>query len=55
MLKYHPPEVVDCLFKRCLCCNEVTFSKISLMRLKKQDDGLKTKTVIAGCDIVFTG
>ena len=53
MLKYHPPEVVYCLLKRCLCCNEVPFSKISLMRLRKQADGSKTKQKLLAV-VVFT-
>ena len=36
MLKYHPPEIINCLLKRCLRCNEVTLAKISLTRLKNK-------------------
>jgi hypothetical protein len=36
MLKYHPPEIINCLRKRCLCCNKVSLSKISLTRLKNK-------------------
>ena len=36
MLKYHPPEIINCLRKRCLRCNKVTLAKISLTRLKNK-------------------
>ena len=36
MLKYHPPEIINCLRKRCLRCNKVSLSKISLTRLKNK-------------------